>query len=322
MGYWRAAADPNPRPLRDLIQMDVRQQAAATAITERPPRAPALDEPVITEYGAWVETPSLCAIRHHNVGNVRLLLEAGASPDGVAVVDMLRYTIRMLDSFRVVGDGGSMVIDTDEKELCALLRTSLSQESDVFRELQERRDASVAVPFWNCANNLHVQVVLDADSTGTPSPDTGNSPVPSLIVAAWHNLHEVVDLLLQYGADASSWTNDQGQDILLRNSTSSALSSVTPLHAAAHRGHAGMVEQLLSLGFSPNITTTKCFADATTVLQYSLVTKTFTAPLASICFVQILAQISPFEHHVWMCLFSILLWLRSTRTWSTDLAKS
>jgi ankyrin repeat protein len=48
----------------------------------------------MTESAEWIETPLLCAIKHNNIENVRLLLDAGANPNRVAVGDMIDHAIQ------------------------------------------------------------------------------------------------------------------------------------------------------------------------------------------------------------------------------------
>lgn len=259
---WRAASSSDFQALPDFIH---REALHVPAI---------LDKPVTTETGVFVESPLLCAIRHNRIENVRILLSAGANPNGVSIEDMLRWAALNLGLSESEPNEGMnedrLIVDMDQEALYSLVCEKNDRIS--FQELErlERIDEPVATPFWHGVGSSCAQVSACLNSFSESfQPDHGAIPLPSLLVAARYSSPEVVDQLLAYGADASFWTAKEQGTRLPADPTWSAVCPTTPLHVAI--GRDGMIEHLLSCGFNPNIHSMLPLTGAANALQFSII---------------------------------------------------
>lgn len=225
-----------------------------------------LEEPARTEYGEWVSTPLLRAIKLDHVEHVRVLLEAGVDASGVAVGDMLRYVLGMSadeDSLR------GTFVDVDEGEMLSRLRKQ--EQPANAREIFRRRDGGKACPFWGHPDQQNHQ--FSGKDEILPEQDVdigGNVPVSSLTVSAWCGRPEIIDLLLQHGADTTSWMHGDDRRTEIEPSCSH-LSLITPLHAANAAGHPETIRHLLNHGFNPNAIRKLAPEGAISALQYSII---------------------------------------------------
>ena len=135
---WVAAANPDIQDLRRLID------AAMTGSLNDSGRHDInweagirrLEEPAVTEYGEWVSTPLLRAIKHNNVEHVRAMLAAGVEPNGIATGDMLRFAVRMSADDDVSKE---MLEEMDEGEMIDRLHSFRRQDEPmIHREISRR----------------------------------------------------------------------------------------------------------------------------------------------------------------------------------------
>lgn len=113
----------------------------------------------------------------------------------------------------------------------------LPQTAPITREEIEQRALTVS-PFWTFANAM----MLDRYPKG--------DEMHSLVAAARHPSTEMIDKLLETGADASSWIYSQIE--ISEDPMPSNLAISSPLHAAVATENVGMISHLLSRGFDPN----------------------------------------------------------------------
>lgn len=261
---WRAVSSSKPQALRDFIH---REALHVPTI---------LDRPVITETGEFVDSPILCAVRHNRIENVRTLLSAGANPNGVPIDDMLRWAALNLGLNESEPNEGlnedSLIVDMDHKALYSLVREK--SDSIYFQDSEPRAriDEPVANPFWHGVGSSCVQVSAWLNSISEDfQPHHGTIPLPSLVIAARYASPEVVDLLLEHGADASFWTAKEQNTNLPADPTWSVICPTTPLHVAIKSGRHEMIEHLLQRGFNPNIYPILPLTGATSALQFSVI---------------------------------------------------
>ncbi|CZR62980.1 uncharacterized protein PAC_12877 [Phialocephala subalpina] len=183
-----------------------------------------------------INSPLLQAIRSQLPGNADLLLKAGADPDGIDMETQemyqalfLRFRPSIPDYVDIDGDVAS------RQQLLGCMK--LPQTAPITREEIEQRALTVS-PFWTFANAMMLGRYPKGDE------------MHSLVAAAMHPSTEMIDKLLETGADASSWIYSQigiSEDPMPSNI---AISS--PLHAAVATENVGMISHLLSRGFDPN----------------------------------------------------------------------
>ncbi|KAJ5139019.1 uncharacterized protein N7515_003867 [Penicillium bovifimosum] len=194
--------------------------------------------------GLW-ESPLTAAIRANLPHNVRLLLDAGADPNGIQLRDMEDYSVRFIRGRHFQDDVSSfsmcarraLVLEQAQakgisQQLCPLTQT----------ELDERRRGFPR--FWTEPNLPGQRLRMDRALTG-------------LEVAAKIGSPEIFGILRAAGADESAWvkpTSDNEADQVQEGSYSvSALSRSSPVHEAIEAGNQSMFRYLLSsCGYSPN----------------------------------------------------------------------
>lgn len=98
-------------------------------------------------------------LRDNNVENIRLLLEAGANPDGVAVKDMLWYATHMSNSCHTFDGNHKVTSDLDEQEMWCLLQDAWKQNAVSLPAIQQRRDVEATSPSWCLANAKQVEAL-------------------------------------------------------------------------------------------------------------------------------------------------------------------
>lgn len=195
-------------------------------------------------HGIW-ESPLTAAIRANLPHNVRLLLAAGADPNGIQLRDMEDYSVRFIrgrhfkddvSSFRMCARRALVLEQAQTKgisqQLCPLTQT----------ELDERRYGFPR--FWTEPNLPGQRLRMHRALTG-------------LEVAAKIGSLEIFDILRAAGADESAWvelTLDNEEDQVQEASYSvSTLSTSSPVHEAIEAGNQSMLRHLLSsCGYSPN----------------------------------------------------------------------
>jgi hypothetical protein len=223
----------------------------------------------ITGGEVGITTPLMEAIRAQLPENIKILLEAGADPNGIPTEAMSRYAtffLRFRPSIpRFVDDGG----DVASREVL-LECMDLPQMSGLTLEEVEDRFWDGMAPFW-CEEDF---IKADFYPHGEAAP--------SLVEAARCGSIEIFDHIWAAGADASFWMAPQfklpSQDdhnfiqeqddirpqfVVPEPPTPSSLSISTPVHAALQNRDVEMLKHLLTAGFDPNTmplaNPTRCF---------------------------------------------------------------
>jgi ankyrin repeat protein len=168
----------------------------------------------------FLTTPLLVAVEAGQVDNVRALLEVKADPNGLDKLVLLDYAIQQKQH---------RLPDAENLRL----RSSPGVQQQFWREWNHRK-------------------------YGMPEPPSA-PPVSAVVKAVQVGSTEILDLLLESGADISFWTSEKtwhsdDLDGFLSPTleTVSSLCVTTPLHAAIEAGNIEMVKHLLGKGFSPN----------------------------------------------------------------------
>jgi ankyrin repeat protein len=184
-----------------------------------------------------ITTPLMEAIRAQLPANVKILLDAGANPNGVPYGIMDDYAalfLRFRPSIKDLFNGS-----TDVASRYVLLRNmNLPQISSLTVEEVEDRFYDGIAPFW-CEENFTQSYFW-----------THGETMPSLVQAAKSGSIEIFEMLLNAGVDASFWLSPQFY--VPDPATESSLSVSSPLHAAIEAGNGEIVEFLLQKGFDPN----------------------------------------------------------------------
>lgn len=184
-----------------------------------------------------ITTPLMEAIRAQLPANVKILLDAGANPNGVPwdiMDDYAALFLRFRPSIKPLFNGSRDLAS----RYVFLLNMNLPQLSSLTTEEVEDRFHDGMAPFW-CEENF----------TQSCSWANGET-MPSLVQAAKSGSIEIFEMLLNAGADARFWLSPQ---FYVPDSPSdSALSVSSPLHAAIEVGNSEMVKYLLEMGFDVN----------------------------------------------------------------------
>ena len=186
-------------------------------------------------YVIW--TPLLEAIDHGRAKNVKLLLKAGADPQGIKVDDLRRR----MAAFRIFNQLGRLPTFDAVHDACATEMQNARME-DLFGPDGSRGDRTrkmFITLFWDDEREEHWDL------------NRRDQTLHSLIRAAMMGNIEIFYLWLDEGADISYWLKPS----IFQNVDSIPISMTalsTPLHAAARGDHIKMLEALLDLGFDPN----------------------------------------------------------------------
>jgi ankyrin repeat protein len=198
-----------------------------------------------------IQSPINAAIGANLPDNVRLLLAAGADPNGIKAHDMADYSVRFIrgrhfrDSRGTTGGGfgrRARVLATAKSE------NGISHQFGPLTEveLDERRHGFPR--FWTEPNIPEEGERMDRALT-------------ALELAAKTGSVEILDLLRAAGADESAWiqpsttNNDDADQFLIEseNAPISALAPSSPIHEAIAAGQQSILHHLLSnCRYSPN----------------------------------------------------------------------
>ena len=191
-------------------------------------------------------SPIISATRARLPHNVRLLLDAGADPNGIERVCMEDYSVRYIrgrhfhddiTDFAACKPRATVLANAQQKgithQLCALTREEIDERSHGFPR------------FWTEPNLPGQRLRMDRALTG-------------LETAAKVGDIEILDLLRTAGADESAWVQEETLSekqfqIEDANWLISFLSTSSPIHEAIVAGQQPMLHHLLSTcGYSPN----------------------------------------------------------------------
>lgn len=120
------------------------------------------------------------------------------------------------------------------------------QHAELASYLIDRGGKSTLHQAIQCNNLARARQKLNsgADVNHEEDPHVINSPLETAI---WEDLTEMVELLLEFGADPN-------QQDKARRGEGGMIGGDTPLHNAVHKGSAKMVKLLLAHGADPDIT--------------------------------------------------------------------
>lgn len=279
----RAASDPDPAVLKAVLSDGYRiyNERINNILANRrerafaaPPRSTIVDfdfpaSDTSSEFGpsslrvicagdVGITTPLMEAIRAGLPDNVKLLLKAGANPNGVPLNVMENYAaffLRFRPMIPSFTDEEGDVASREELLEC----TDLPQISTITLEEVEDRFWDGMAPFW-------------CEEAFTPADfyHHGES-MPSLVEAARTGSIEIFDILLEAGADASFWMSPHFY--VPEPPTESSLSASSPLHAALQSRNIDMLKHLLDIDFDPNImplaNPTRCFTPLMATIIHS-----------------------------------------------------
>jgi hypothetical protein len=225
-------------------------------------------DPYIGGTNIWT-TPLLRAIERQRPENVRLLLAHGADPNGCCT-QMQRNLSRLVRRFWL-----AEASDLEERypgELpfalsygAPIRATDVGEASEELvplteAEIEDRRTRFFP-RFWTERHKNGLDYSRD---------DT----LLNSVVRAGTSNPEILDLLLDGGADAQFWlqpdTNEQLRDE--EHLSPSALALSTPLHAAIVSNNFTMLRVLLDRGFNPNARATITGSLAIAPAQYAMIT--------------------------------------------------
>jgi ankyrin repeat protein len=202
-------------------------------------------------------TPLLRAIERQRPANVSLLLEHDANPDGVWYDRQTEHSRRYR---RFCFDDPLALSDFETTPQSEDVGTVPSQIEPPYlnnAELDERR--TTISPFWT--NSLRMVVDHSRDSAQWHS-----------VVKAGTATSEILDLLLDAGADITAWC-EPTDDPLPKEEEElqpSQLCISTPVHAALASGNRGMLQKLFDSGISPNARALITGNQALTPAQYAI----------------------------------------------------
>ncbi|KAE8440654.1 hypothetical protein EG329_006850 [Mollisiaceae sp. DMI_Dod_QoI] len=267
-----AARNPDPRILKaTLREGNLVYDAKTPADTERRQRLriPMSPTPTsefwpncfraIRQADVGITTPLIEAIRAQHPENVRILLAAKANPNGPPLWVMEKYSaffFRFRPSVPICSDKCGDVASRQ----ALLERMDLPQLSTLTWEEVEDRYWDGMAPFW-----------CEQDFIPTDFYPNGEA-IPAVVAAARCGSIEILDQLLDAGADTSFWRTPQF--FVPAKPTDSSLSISSPIHAALQARDLNMLEHLLDLGFEPNTmplsNPTRCFTPLmATIIQHA-----------------------------------------------------
>ena len=190
-----------------------------------------------------ISTPLLVAIRSRLPTNVRILLAAGADPNGAPVEFLADYAACFLRFRNRIPSRGNL--EEDPASLEDFLRLmDYEQLSPLLSEEIENQSSGGAAPFW-CNKDF---APADLYPYGWQSH--------SLVAAAYSGSTEILNHLIIFGANASHWVGDLDSGYSCRTDLPSSLATSTPLHAAILGSNMNMLRHLLDLQFNPNVLAT------------------------------------------------------------------
>ncbi|KAL4861108.1 hypothetical protein BDV12DRAFT_191295 [Aspergillus spectabilis] len=252
----RAAAQTNPAILKALLARyaRLRELTKGKTLSHERENMISMLSPSRTVYiYGVVQSPIKAAISASLPDNVRILLVAGADPNGIARVDLQLYSVQWIRGRHRSVDMTSDTPSTPRATALVAAQKNSSISDQVCplteAELDERRRT---VPrFWTEPEYPGQRLRMDRAITALEA------------AAAMGNI-EILDLLRAAGADESAWL-ESTSDIITTSSEQlfdigdgseapiSALSVSSPVHEALAAGHQPMLHHLLSTcGYCPN----------------------------------------------------------------------
>ena len=219
-------------------------------------------KPWLGDVNKW-PSPLLRAIERQRPENVRLLLQHGADPNGLHI-DTQRHLARLYRRFWSSDSGGKMYsyndLLSDGGFVYAQDVGDVSAENVPLTESELATRRSRVASFWTEPHKTGLNYSLEQQLLHP-------------VVRAGTSTPEILDELLESGADASLWLESETPFSLLNEEelSSSALALSTPLHAAIASKNITMLHTLLDRGFNPNSRALITGSLAVTPAQYAII---------------------------------------------------
>jgi ankyrin repeat protein len=282
----RAAAKSNPAVLEALLAHHAKASAEENVSYRERTQLERLG-PGATVCGTACNifaSPIKSAIRAHLPHNLRLLLAAGASPDGIDRICISDYSVRWIRGRHFKDDVSSFVMckpraivlsNAERKgitrQLCPLTLEELDERSHGFPR------------FWTEPNVPGQRLRMERALT-------------ALEVAAQAGDVECLDILRAAGADEFAWVREvslDGKQFQIDEAkwSLSYLSMSSPVHEAIAAGQQSMLRHLLSTcGYSPNYRPYAAPTVALPPLSYAIARCNLTDPGVQKCLVDLLSH--------------------------------
>jgi ankyrin repeat protein len=202
-------------------------------------------------------SPLLRAIERQRPENIRVLLEHDANSDGVPIIrqmDLARRVRRFCHNSRAALHDMEVGV---AKESVGTVSSQTSPPYLTDDEMAERR--STLAPFWAVPCCFGIDYSME-------------KVLYHSVVMAGQTTPEILDQLLNAGADSSAWRTSGMISLPSEDELQpSQLSISTPLHTAIATNNLSMLRALLDRGFSPDARAMISGSQALTPLQYAIV---------------------------------------------------
>jgi ankyrin repeat protein len=262
----RAAAKSNPAILEALLARyaDSCQNKSLSKVEQNMIKM--LSPNTTVNLHGRIQSSINAAIGANLPDNVRLLLAAGADPNGIRAVDMADLSVNFIRGRDIHFNRNERRLGPGFKRRAHVLATARSEGGIDHQvcplteaELDERRHGFPR--FWTEPNIPGRCLLPTMNKLVTIAQRQMDSALTALEVAAKTGNIEILDLLRAAGADESAWiqpsttSNDDADQFKIEgeNAPVSFLATSSPVHEAIAAGQQSMLRYLLSTcRYSPN----------------------------------------------------------------------
>lgn len=245
-GIILAAAESDPVRLEALLTVHAVASANSSGREKRRLQFLGPDGIACGSAYSFFLSPIISAIDAHLPENIRVLLKAGADPNGMDRFSKSDYSVRFIRGRHFKEDTSSFVVCKPRATILAnALQKGISHQLCPLTE-SELHERSQGFPrFWTEPNVPGQRLRM-------------RKPLTALEHAAKVDDIEIFDILRKAGADESAWTHDVSLDekqfqIQDEDWSISYMSTSSPVHEAIAAGQQNMLRHLLfTCGHSPN----------------------------------------------------------------------
>lgn len=298
----RAAAKPNPAILEALLAHYAHSSQDRSLSEMQRKVINRLSPNRTVNLHGRIQSPINAAIGANLPENVRLLLAAGADPNGIEARDMADYSVMFIRGRDFRDDGHTTGGGFDRR--ARALATAQSKKGIDHQvcplteaELDERRHGFPR--FWT-EPNIPARCLPPTAKKRIPVQRRPmDRALTALGLAAKTGSLEIVDLLRAAGADESAWiqpsatNNDDADQFTIEgeNAPISALATSSPVHEAIAAGQQSMLRHLLSTcRYSPNYRPRATPTVALPPLSYAIARCDLNNPAVQQCLVDLLSH--------------------------------